>query len=145
MLQRVLDEVSYAGAPERKVGDRAATARLLATEGASIAILDCNLPHAEAEVGRISEAGAKAAAWQCDVSDSGQVKAVINDAVPKFGAPHVLFNNAGIAIRRTVGDSEPEDWDRIMEINVRGAFLCSQNSACLISAPRAPALFIRRL
>lgn len=107
-------------------GIGAATARLLATEGASIAILDCNLPHAEAEVGRISEAGAKAAAWQCDVSDSGQVKAVINDAVRKFGAPHVLFNNAGIAIRRTVGDSEPEDWDRIMEINVRGAFLCSK-------------------
>jgi NAD(P)-dependent dehydrogenase (short-subunit alcohol dehydrogenase family) len=107
-------------------GIGAATARLFAAEGAKVAILDRDLLRAEAEVRRILEAGARAAAWQCDVSDSGQVRVVIDAAVGTFGPPHVLFNNAGIAIRRTVGDSEPEDWDRVMETNVRGAFLCSK-------------------
>jgi NAD(P)-dependent dehydrogenase (short-subunit alcohol dehydrogenase family) len=101
-------------------GIGAATARLLAAEGASVAILDCNLPHVEQDV------DGKTAAWPCDVSDSGQVKDAIERAVRRFGEPHILFNNAGIAIRRTVADSEPEDWDRVMEINVRGAFLCSK-------------------
>jgi NAD(P)-dependent dehydrogenase (short-subunit alcohol dehydrogenase family) len=101
-------------------GIGAATARLFAAEGASVAILDCNLPHVEEGV------NGKTAAWQCDVSDSGQVKDAIERAVRRFGEPHILFNNAGIAIRRTVGDSEPEDWDRVMAINVRGAFLCSK-------------------
>ena len=101
-------------------GIGAATARLFAAEGASVAILDCNLPHAE------EEAGGKTAAWRCDVSDAGQVKDAIERAVQRFGEPHILFNNAGIAIRRTVADSEPEDWDRVMAINVRGAFLCSK-------------------
>ena len=107
-------------------GIGAATARLLAAEGASVAILDLNLRGAEAQVELIRETGARAVAWQCDVSDSGQVKAVIEQAVRSFGAPHVLFNNAGIAIRNTVADSEPEDWDLVMETNVRGAFLCSK-------------------
>ena len=107
-------------------GIGAATARLFAAEGASVAILDCDLPHAKAEAGRILEAGGNAAAWQCDVTDSRQVQTVIDEAVRTFGVPHVLFNNAGIAIRRTVEDSEPEDWDRVMATNVRGAFLCSK-------------------
>src|SRR5581483_6952439 len=109
-------------------GIGAATARLFAAEGASVAILDCDLEHAEAEVGRILKNRGRAAAWRCDVSDSGQVQAAIARAVLTFGAPHVLFNNAGIAIRRTVADSEPEDWDRVMATNVRGAFLCSKFS-----------------
>ena len=107
-------------------GIGAATARLFAAEGASVAILDCDLPNAEDEVSRITEAGGKAAALQCDVSDYRQVKDAIDQAVRRFGAPHILFNNAGIAIRKTVADSEPEDWDRVMQVNVRGAFLCSK-------------------
>lgn len=107
-------------------GIGAATARLFAAEGAAVAILDRDLPRAEGQVGLIRQSGAPACAWECDVSDAAQVRTAIDQAVGKFGAIHVLFNNAGIAIRRTVGDAEPEDWDRVMETNVRGAFLCSK-------------------
>lgn len=86
-------------------GIGAATARLFESEGARVAILDRE---------------------QCDVGNPEQVRAAVEGAVERFGPVDVLFNNAGIAIRRTVAETEPGDWDSIMATNVRGAYLCSK-------------------
>src|SRR5205823_7924403 len=55
-----------------------------------------------------------------------QVRQSVLKAVERFGPVDILFNNAGIAIRRTVAETEPEDWDRVIETNLRGAYLCSK-------------------
>ena len=107
-------------------GIGAATARLFAAEGAHVAILDQDLPRSERIAAQIRESGGDAAAWACDVAEEMQVRDSVGRAVQHFGAIDILFNSAGIAIRRTVSETEADDWDRIMETNLRGSFLCSK-------------------
>src|SRR5258708_40203134 len=94
-------------------GIGATTARLFASEGARVGILDRDLASAEERVAEICASGGDAAAWACDVSDQNQVRQSVSEAVARFGPINILFNNAGIAIRRTVAETEPDDWDRV--------------------------------
>jgi meso-butanediol dehydrogenase / (S,S)-butanediol dehydrogenase / diacetyl reductase len=107
-------------------GIGAATACLFAAEGAHVAILDYDLQRAVEVVTRIRESGGDAAAWPCDVANEIQVRDSVGLAAQHLGAIDILFNSAGIAIRSTVSDTETDDWDRVMDINVRGSFLCSR-------------------
>jgi meso-butanediol dehydrogenase / (S,S)-butanediol dehydrogenase / diacetyl reductase len=107
-------------------GIGAATARLFAREGACVGILDRDFGSAEERVDEISASSGIAAAWACDVSDPNQVRQCVSRAVGRFGPIDILFNNAGIAIRRTVTETEPDDWDRVIETNLRGTYLCSK-------------------
>lgn len=109
-------------------GIGAATARLFAREGASVAILDVNEEAAHQLAADIRAAGDKAEAWRCDVADAGQVSAAIEAGVERFGAIDVLFNNAGIALRAPVSEQDEESWDRVIDTNVKGAYLCSRAS-----------------
>jgi NAD(P)-dependent dehydrogenase (short-subunit alcohol dehydrogenase family) len=107
-------------------GIGAATARLFAAEGAHVAILDRDLPRAERIATQIRESGGDAVAWACDVAEEIQLRQTVGRAAQHFGAIDILFNSAGIAIRRTVSGTEADDWDRIMDTNLRGSFLCSK-------------------
>lgn len=107
-------------------GIGAATALLFAAEGARVTLLDYDLGAAEQVVAQIGQAGGTAAAWACDVSDANQVKQGVEQSRQHFGGIDVLFNSAGIAIRKTVADTEVEDWDRVLATNLRGSFLCSK-------------------
>jgi NAD(P)-dependent dehydrogenase (short-subunit alcohol dehydrogenase family) len=107
-------------------GIGAATARLFASEGARVAILDNDLPRAEQVIARIRESGGDAVAWACDVANESQVRDSVGRAGQYLGAIDTLFNSAGIAMRRAVTDTEAGDWDRILETNLRGSFLSSK-------------------
>lgn len=107
-------------------GIGAAAARLFARDGASVGILDRDLGRSEERVAEICASGGDAAAWACDVSDQNQVRESVSKAVARFGPIDILFNNAGIAIRRTVAETDADDWDRVIETNLRGAYLCSK-------------------
>lgn len=107
-------------------GIGAATARLFAREGARVGILDLDLAGAEERIAEVCAMAGTAAAWACDVSDPNQVRQSVSNAVRRFGPVDILFNNAGIAIRRSVTETEPDDWDRVIEANLRGAYLCSK-------------------
>jgi NAD(P)-dependent dehydrogenase (short-subunit alcohol dehydrogenase family) len=107
-------------------GIGAETARLFATEGAKVSILDIDDNAAEQLAREIRDGGGDAAAWFCDVANSGQVNAAIDDSVTRFGPINVLFNNAGIALRAPVGDQDEASWDRVIDTNVKGAYLCSR-------------------
>lgn len=109
-------------------GIGAATARLFARQGARVAILDINEEAAQQLAAEISAGGYSAAAWRCDVADADQVSAAVTAGVERFGAIHVLFNNAGIALRAPVSEQNEEDWDRVIDTNVKGAYLCSRAS-----------------
>ena len=107
-------------------GIGAATATRFAAEGARVTILDRDPPRSEGIANQICESGGNAVALACDVAEEIQVRDCAERAAQHFGAIDILFNSAGIAIRRAVSDTEADDWDRVMATNLRGSFLCSK-------------------
>jgi NAD(P)-dependent dehydrogenase (short-subunit alcohol dehydrogenase family) len=107
-------------------GIGAATARLFAAEGARVAILDCDRPRTEQIVTEICKSGGDATAWACDVGDEIQVRESVGHVAQHLGAIDILFNSAGISMRRDVSGTTTDDWDRIMQTNLRGSYLSSK-------------------
>jgi NAD(P)-dependent dehydrogenase (short-subunit alcohol dehydrogenase family) len=109
-------------------GIGAAAARLFASEGGMVALLDIDDDAAERLAREIRESGGDASAWCCDVARAEQVEAAITAGVARYGRISTLLNNAGIALRATVQDQQEESWDRVLDTNVKGAYLCSRAS-----------------
>ena len=103
-------------------GQGAEEARLMAQEGAKVVfgdILDDLGRQVEAE---IAEAGLDATYLHLDVTHASEWASAVDTAVQKYGGLHVLVNNAGILIRKSIEDTTEEEWDRIMGVNVKGVF-----------------------
>ncbi len=105
-----------------------ACALALAREGASVAVTE--LPdrrdRAEATVGTISEHGGVAMAVDLNVLDLPQIGACVDAVVDEFGRVDILVNNAGINIRRNAFDVSEEDWDGVLDVNLKGVFFMAQ-------------------
>ena len=109
-------------------GQGAEEARLMAREGAKVVfgdILDEQGQQVEAE---ITESGLDATYIHLDVTRSSDWETAVDTAVRKYGGLHILVNNAGILIRKGVEDTTEEEWDRIMDINVKGVFLGTKHA-----------------
>jgi NAD(P)-dependent dehydrogenase (short-subunit alcohol dehydrogenase family) len=104
------------------MGIGAATAKKLILLGASVAILDLNSDQGEATAALLSQAGS-CAFFVCDVSDAAQVATAVRGVVGGFGGVDILVSNAGIQDYGDVVTTTEEAWDRLMNTNVRGAFL----------------------
>ncbi len=100
-----------------------ATSLAFAREGASVAILDIQQEAGEEVVQLIREDGGTAEFIETDVSDARQVDAAFDRVVETFGAYNVLFNHAGTITVKPLHESTEQDYDRLMDINVRSAFL----------------------
>ncbi|NML22185.1 3-oxoacyl-ACP reductase FabG [Pseudoflavitalea sp. G-6-1-2] len=108
-------------------GIGAAIAKRLAREGANVAITYNSSPdRAEAVVKEIEAAGGKAIAIKADSSDPNAVKAAVDKTAETFGGLHVLVNNAGIAMLKSVEDFTLEDFDLHTSVNIRAVFAGSQ-------------------
>jgi 2-keto-3-deoxy-L-fuconate dehydrogenase len=94
-----------------------------AAQDASIRILDVNEPAAVATCQRIADAGGTATAHLCDVTDQADVVARFEELVGA-GHVHILVNNAGISHIGTVESTTPEDFDRVIRVNVKGFYNC---------------------
>jgi NAD(P)-dependent dehydrogenase (short-subunit alcohol dehydrogenase family) len=101
---------------------RAAVLRF-AQLGGRVAVVDQNRGAAETVA---SEAGNGAIAVEADVSNSSQVREMVNTVVGAFGGIDVLCNNAGFGFLGTVLDIDEDAWDRLMSVNLKGVFLCSK-------------------
>lgn len=103
-------------------------AKLYAQEGADVAINYIVNPDEAIELKNILESnyGIKAIIIKADVSDEKQVTEMINQTIKEFGTIDILVCSAGILQRKPVMDVTIEDWDRIININLRGTFLCCQ-------------------
>ncbi len=109
-------------------GQGAEEARLMAREGAKVVfgdILDDQGKQVEAS---ITEAGLDATYVHLDVTRAGEWESAVDTAVRKYGGLHVLVNNAGILIRKSIEDTTEEEWDRIMGVNVKGVFLGTKHA-----------------
>ena len=99
----------------------------LATAGADVAVVDLNLPLAEAVADRLRALGRRAIAVRCDVSQAAEVGQMRDRVLTEFGKIDILVNNAGI-----VGKNAPmiqvteEEWDQVMAVDVKGVFLCAK-------------------
>jgi len=100
----------------------------LAREGAHLVLAD--LPPAQAdldETRRLIEAeGVRSLALHCDVRDWSQVSAMAQAALDRFGRIDILVNNAGVIRVAPVAMMSEEDWDLVLDVNLKGTFLCSK-------------------
>ena len=104
---------------------RAITERL-AREGADVGVVDLHKAAVEEVVTMVEENGRRALGMTVDVSKKSQVETMVRDVIDKFGQIDIFFNNAGIVVVQNFLDIKEEDWDRIMEVNLKGVFLCGQ-------------------
>jgi NAD(P)-dependent dehydrogenase (short-subunit alcohol dehydrogenase family) len=103
-----------------------ATSLLFAREGAAVGIVDLNEEGGTAVAREIAAAGGHAFIQRGDVTRATDCEHTVERMVGEFGGLHILFNNAGIIRRATVIDLSEEDWDRVMEVNVKPMFLLSK-------------------
>jgi len=102
----------------------------LAQAGANVAIADVRLDAAEQTAAEVAEAGGpQALAVRVDVTDRADVEAMVARVRQEFGRLDILVNNAGIAPSHGLLDFPEDDWDRCVEINLKGYFLCGQAAA----------------
>lgn len=100
-----------------------AIAEELAASGATVVIADLNLDAAQAEADRITDKGGKALAVAVNVGDPEAVKSMVDFAVEKTGALHLLVNNAGIGGPATpIGDYPIDAWQNVINVNLNGVF-----------------------
>ncbi len=125
---RFRDRVVVVFGGSRGIGG--ATALKFGLEGGSVVIGDVLEAEGEETATRIRDARGKAVFVRCDVSDPGQVQAVIERAVSEFGGVDVLFNNVGITRHGKVEDLSLEDWDAVLSTNLRSMFV-----ACKYAIP----------
>jgi NAD(P)-dependent dehydrogenase (short-subunit alcohol dehydrogenase family) len=100
-------------------------AERLAAAGAYTIGADVDLDELQTVSAAIEAAGGRVEVHRCDVSDPDDVNALMAAAETK-GGPHALVCNAAIQYERTIEDTPPEDWDRVMGINLKGVYLCAR-------------------
>ena len=106
-----------------------ATAALFAREGAKVALVDLNEQAAQETLDTIKSAGGEAIVVQADVSNGADVKRAIDTCVETFGRIDILYNNAGIAMRRTpIEEIDDALFDRIIAVNVRSVHLGAKHA-----------------
>jgi NAD(P)-dependent dehydrogenase (short-subunit alcohol dehydrogenase family) len=103
-----------------------AVAHRLAAGGAKLVVNDVATDSAEGVASELRSLGAEAIAAPGDVSNSADVKDMVDAAIENFGALHILVNNAGILRPTAVIDIEEDEWDLVVSVNLRGTYLCSR-------------------
>lgn len=104
-------------------------ALVLAQQGAGVAVTDVDEKAAQAVADEIRKQGGRAEAYRLDVSDKTEVDAVFGRIVEQFGSLDILVNNAGILSASPALDMAPEEWERVLRVNLTGQFLCAQRAA----------------
>lgn len=98
----------------------------LAQAGADILIADIDLPSAESVAQEIVQLGRRSLAFKVNVTDKAMVQAMVEACVSQLGRLDILVNNAGIFPISPAATMPEADWDRVIDINLKGVFLCSQ-------------------
>jgi 3-oxoacyl-[acyl-carrier protein] reductase len=110
----------------------------LAKEGAFVAICDINGKKAEQEAEKLIGEGLKVIAVQADVSSVADIRGMIDHAAAQFSGLDILVNNAGVLDSSSILDMKEETWDRVLAINLKGAFFCCQAAIPYLKRSSAP-------
>lgn len=113
-----------------------AIALRLAGEGAALVVTATGIEAAQKSADEIIAIGGKALALKVDVSVAEEVEGLFKEAVAAFGKVDILVNNAGITKDGLLLRMKDADWDRVLDVNLKGAFLCTREAAKLMSKAR---------
>jgi NAD(P)-dependent dehydrogenase (short-subunit alcohol dehydrogenase family) len=106
-----------------------ATAKQLGAEGARVVVADIDQPRAMAAVTAVKTVGAPDAwASRCDVGEEAQVEATVNGALERFGRLDIVVNNAGLMLFKPLVELTKQDWQRILNVDLLGAFFFTQQA-----------------
>jgi NAD(P)-dependent dehydrogenase (short-subunit alcohol dehydrogenase family) len=108
------------------VGNGRAIALGLARAGADVVVADVDMEQAAITRDDISTIGRQALAVRLDVSQKSQVEAAVQQTLDTFGRVDILVNNAGVTARYDILELPEEEWERVIAINLKGVFLCTQ-------------------
>ena len=109
-----------------------AAARRFLAEGWRVALLDIDKTLLDEAIARIDRPEATLA-LHCDVSDAAAVHAAVHRAAAHFGRLDALVNNAGIAVFKPILETTPEEWSRVLAVNLTGPFLATQAAAPIMA------------
>jgi NAD(P)-dependent dehydrogenase (short-subunit alcohol dehydrogenase family) len=105
-------------------GNGLAIAKGFAQEGAHLVLADIDLETAKASAQQIRELGVRAVAVKTDVGDRRSVEEMVDRAYAEFDRVDILVSNAGVIGRIPFLDTTDEEWDRVMDVNLKGVFIC---------------------
>ncbi len=113
-----------------------AIAESLAGAGVNIVVVDVNLDIAKEAAAELEKLGIKSMALKADVSSSSDVSSIFENVVKEFEKVEILVNNAGITRDGLLLRMKEEDWDAVININLKGTFLCSKEAVKAMSKQR---------
>jgi NAD(P)-dependent dehydrogenase (short-subunit alcohol dehydrogenase family) len=106
-----------------------ASAILFAREGAMVAVVDVDALGGAKTVEKITAQGNIAFFVKADVSRNADVRQMVEETVMRWGRVDILFNNAGVVLVKPIEEMSEEEWDRVMAVNVKAAFLAIKHAA----------------
>ena len=124
---RLLDKVAIITGGARGIGE--ATAKKFIKEGAKVVIADINQEDIETTVNEIKAMGGEITCIIVDVTSRESVDRMIEDTIKKCGRLDVLVNNAGITMDSTLIKMSEDQWDKVIDVNLKGVFNCGQAAA----------------
>ncbi len=105
-----------------------------AAEGADAVLVDRNRAGADETASLIHASGGSCSAWTADLGKPEDIAALFAGIKERYGRADILINNAGISAFKSIWELEVEEWDEVLNTNLRGAFLCSRAAALLMKA-----------
>lgn len=111
-------------------GIGAAIARALHTSGVAVAVADLNAEGARETAAAIGAGGASTLALEVDVRSRDSVRSGFEAAIERFGRVPIVVNNAALTVRRSIWEIEPDEWDEVLAVNLRGVLF-----GCQVAAP----------
>jgi 3-oxoacyl-[acyl-carrier protein] reductase len=121
---RLANKVSIITGGAQGIGE--ATALKFGKEGAKVAVCDVNLPLAQAVADAIVKAGGEALAFKVDVTSSQDIAAMVSAVMAKWGRIDALVNNAGILADSQLKKMSEEQFDRVIDVNLKGTYNCTR-------------------
>jgi NAD(P)-dependent dehydrogenase (short-subunit alcohol dehydrogenase family) len=121
------DDVAIVTGAGQNIGE--AVAETFASEGARVVVADIAVDRAESTVEAIRDAGNDAVAAEADISDEADVAAMVETAEAEFGPVDVMVNCAAISERATMFELEMDEFDAVMDVNLKGTFLTTREAA----------------
>jgi NAD(P)-dependent dehydrogenase (short-subunit alcohol dehydrogenase family) len=124
MKKKLADQVAIVTGAGQGIG--AAIAERLARDGASVVLADINEDQVQRTAEGLKSRGSDVLASIVDVTKKDQVSDMVDQVVARFGTVDILVNNAGIIRDGFVANISEQDWDQVIDVNLKGAFLCCQ-------------------
>jgi 3-oxoacyl-[acyl-carrier protein] reductase len=137
---RLKDKVAIITGAGRNIGEE--TAKLFATEGAKVAVVDLDKARGEAVAKAIVAAKGKAAPFTADVSDPAQIDKLVKDVTAEFGRVDILVNNVAITDNKKIFDISHEEWNKVMAVTLTSPFLLGRAVAKQMIAQKSPGVII---